>query len=84
MPSFGTLGQLLKLPSLSAQKCHSAGGSGGPQIFVVDWNPNIFSCRATLETTLSVGLSVCMSQICFGIGILIFLLLRSTCKISES
>ena len=25
MPSLGTLGQLLKLPPLSTQKCHSAG-----------------------------------------------------------
>ena len=33
MPSFGSLGQLLKLPPFSAKKCHSAGGKGGPRIF---------------------------------------------------
>ena len=50
--SFGTLGQLLKIPPFSAQKSHSAGGGGGPQIF-------------------------------WGVGILIFLLLRSPCKIAK-
>ena len=39
--SFRTIGQLLKLTPLSAQKCHSAGGKGGSPIFVVDGNPNI-------------------------------------------
>ena len=32
--SFGTLGQLLKIPTLSAQICHSAGGRGGPQFLI--------------------------------------------------
>ena len=32
MSSFETLGHLLKLPPFSAQKCHSAGGRGGPRI----------------------------------------------------
>ena len=50
--SFRILGQLLKLPPLSAQKCHSAGIGGGPQFLLF-------------------------------IGILIFLLLRNPCKISE-
>ena len=35
MPSFGTLGQLLKLPTFSTQKCHSAGGRGGPRFFFI-------------------------------------------------
>ena len=26
---------------LSAKKCHSADGRGGPQFFVVDWNPKV-------------------------------------------
>ena len=39
MQNFGILGQLLKIPPLSAQKCHSEWGSGGRQIFAVDWNP---------------------------------------------
>ena len=50
--SFGTIGQLFKIPPFSAQKSHSAGGMGGP--------PNFFL-----------------------VGILIFLLLRSPCKISK-
>ena len=50
--SFGTLGQLFKIPPFSAQKSHSAGGRGGPRII-------------------------------FLVGILIFLLLRSPCKISK-
>ena len=34
--SFGTLGQLFKIPPLSAQICHSAGGRGGPRfIFLI-------------------------------------------------
>ena len=37
MTSFGTLGQYLKLPPFFAQKCHSAGGRGGP--------PNCFLIR---------------------------------------
>jgi hypothetical protein len=50
--SFGTLGQLFKIPPFSAQKLHSAWGRGGlPNFFLV--------------------------------GILIFLLLRSPCKISK-
>ena len=51
--SDGTIRQFFKIPTLSAQKCHSAGGRVGPRIFCL-------------------------------IGILIFLLLRSPCKISES
>ena len=35
--SFGTLGQLLKLPPLSAQK-----GRGVPNFVCFDWNHNIF------------------------------------------
>ena len=31
--SFGTLGQLFKIPPFSAQKSHSAGGRGVPEIF---------------------------------------------------
>jgi hypothetical protein len=31
--SFGTLGQLFKIPPSSAQKLHSAGGRGGPRNF---------------------------------------------------
>ena len=50
--SFGTLRQLFKKPTFSAQKSHSAGGRGGPPII-------------------------------FLVGILIFLLLRSSCKISK-
>jgi hypothetical protein len=49
---FGTIGQLLKIPTLSAQKCHSAGGRRGPWIL-------------------------------YGVGILVFLWVRSPCKISE-
>ena len=45
--SFGTLGQLLKLPNFSALKCHSAGVGGVPEcflligilIFMLLWNP---------------------------------------------
>ena len=40
--SFGTLGQLFKLPLLSAQICHSAGGKGGSPTLFLDWNPNIY------------------------------------------
>ena len=50
--SFGTLGQIFKIPPFSAQKSHSAGGRGGPRIF-------------------------------FLVGILIFLIFRSPCKISK-
>jgi hypothetical protein len=50
--SFGTIGQLFKIPPFSAQKSHSAGGRGDPR-FVL------------------------------GVGILIFLLLRSPCQISK-
>ena len=32
--SFGTLGPPLKIPPFSAQKCHSAGGRGGPRFFL--------------------------------------------------
>jgi hypothetical protein len=31
--SFGNLGQLFKIPLLSAQICHSAGGRGVPRFF---------------------------------------------------
>ena len=34
--SFGTLGQLFKIPPLSAQTCHSAVGRGGPKIRFLD------------------------------------------------
>ena len=33
MQNFGLLGRLLKIPPLSAQTCHSAGGRGGPEYF---------------------------------------------------
>jgi hypothetical protein len=33
--SFGTIGQLFKIPPFSAQKSHSKGGRGGPQNFVL-------------------------------------------------
>jgi hypothetical protein len=47
MQSFGTLSHLLKIPPLSAQKAHSAGGRGGPRniflggilIFLFLWTP---------------------------------------------
>jgi hypothetical protein len=39
--SFGTIGQLLKSPPLSAQKCQSAGHRGGPEFFF-DRNPTVF------------------------------------------
>ena len=35
MQNFGILGQLLKLPPLSAQKCHSVGGRGVPNFFLI-------------------------------------------------
>jgi hypothetical protein len=38
MQNFGTLQQFLNLPPLSPQICDSA---GGPQLFSLDWNPNI-------------------------------------------
>jgi hypothetical protein len=40
--SFGTLGQLFKIPPFSAQKSHSAGGRGGSPNYFLGWNPNIF------------------------------------------
>ena len=39
--SFGTLGQLFKIPPFSAHKSHSAGGRGVPKCCCC-WNPNIF------------------------------------------
>ena len=53
MQNFGILGQLLKIPLLSAQKCHSAGGRGGPRFVVVDWNPNIFVTYANFRNPLT-------------------------------
>ena len=38
--SFGALGQLFKIPPLSAQKCHSAGGRGVPEFFVCVRSPS--------------------------------------------
>jgi hypothetical protein len=35
MPSFRTLGQLLKLPPFSAQNLHSAGGRRGPRFLLL-------------------------------------------------
>ena len=52
MQNFITLRQFLNLPPLSPQICDSAGGRGGPRLFLL-------------------------------IGIIIFLLLRSPCKILE-
>jgi hypothetical protein len=43
--SFGTLGQIFKIPPFSAQKSHSAGGRGVPQFFL-GWNPNILLLRS--------------------------------------
>ena len=40
--SFGTHGQIFKIPPFSTQKSHSAGGRGGPRICCSCWNPNIF------------------------------------------
>ena len=40
MLNFGTLRQFLNLPPFSPKIC--AVGRGGPNFFVVDWNPNIF------------------------------------------
>jgi hypothetical protein len=33
--SFGTLGQLFRIPPFSAKKLHSEGGRGGPRIIVL-------------------------------------------------
>ena len=44
MQNFGILGQLLKIPPLSAQKCHSAGGRGVPKFLFVR-SPCIISER---------------------------------------
>ena len=72
-----------KLPPLSAQKCHSAGSRGGPQFLVVDLNP-----MTTFENTPLCPPKYSIVQgggprLFLGCGILIFLLLRASCQVSE-
>ena len=71
--SFRTLGQLFKIPPISAQICHSAGGSGGPPILL--WSEWSYLCYLGYHAKFQNPLTFFSL-----IGILTFLWLRSPCK----